>query len=165
MRPYYRYLLSIHSLPSHTVAFTVVPSEERYFKFLVKPNMFTFAFCFPLFKNHVTKCLPCSRTWNVFLCYCLEALLFYLQCLSLMIDPGWVFWIWCEVGIIIHYFHMDIELLHHDVLKTSSFLHSRAVSPLLKSRWHVDLFLDGLCSTGLFILTLKSHCLNSSTFK
>lgn len=81
---YDRYPLSVRSLPSHTVIFTIVSFEKQYFKFLVKPDLFIFAFCFMFsFCYHLMKFLPCSRTWNVYLCYRLEALLFYLLHLSL----------------------------------------------------------------------------------
>ena len=59
----------------------------------------------------------------------------------------------------IHYFHVDIELLHHHFVKTPSFLHSRAMTPLLKVRWRVALFLSSpsVLLVDLFILSDQNH--------
>lgn len=52
-----------------------------------------------------------------------------------VIDLECIFWMWYEVvEVVIPYFHVDIELLHHHSVKTPSFLHSRAMTPLLKVR-------------------------------
>lgn len=70
------------------------------------------------------------------------------------------FLMWCEVsGVVIHYFHVDIELLHHHFVSTLSFLLNRAMTPLLKVRRHVALFLDSLSVVlvDLFILLDQNH--------
>ena len=152
-------ILFPYSFSSHTGVFTIM-SWKTGFKILVKPRLLAFAFCLMFsFCCHLMTFLPCSRTWRVFLCYCLQALLFYFEP-SVCDWSRMYFLMWCEVwGVVTNYFHVDIELLHHHFVKTPSLHHTRAMTLLLKVRWHVAQFLNSLSVllVDLFILLDQNH--------